>query len=877
MPPKKPSKAAQRSDNSLITSFFKGRNMAAGFHPVPPPNRRAERVQTTAQTTAPTTQAATAQAATATDPGQTRPHRSLTTEPVRVGLSMTGLDIPARPRRIHSPSDLVETLSRVFKLERFRGNQEEIIKATLEGKDCFVLMPTGGGKSLTYQLPAVLSDGVSIVVSPLLALIQNQVGALVDLNIHAATLNSTIKQKDKNIILKELSSKQPSIKLLYVTPELMATENFRGILKRLHQGGMLARLVVDEAHCISEWGHDFRDDYRKLSYFKNTFSDVPVMALTATATASVRRDIVRQLALAPDHLVFVSSFNRINLYYEVRFKDQDNDPYTDVHKFLKAVYENRRRRLQQVSRNERVDGVCGIIYCSTRKMCDEVAERLRDDSIRAQSYHAGLSPSVRKQILEAWTKTSSRIPLMQPPPPTLAFTSQNHPNPVDLSAVEGAASNEGEAGSSDAIPEIVDIVVATISFGMGIDKSDVRFVIHWDMPKSLESYYQESGRAGRDGKASRCILYYSHQDRDRISYLIQTESQAVDSATKSDRTLRAKQVENSMESFKKVIEFCENTKLCRHVFICRYFGESLSESPTQKDLDIVCPNKRCDVCKDPAALEKAKKTILERRSQDEDRYSHRERTESSIRFVDGSRALRASEPVAPHRREISMVDDDVECTGGDAGYGRPIKRQRQQPYVQDDIVDSDDDSSASRGSSRNFINSLGGFRTAAGNRINGFCSSSTLLSAAGKRTQVSLSENNRETVSESPEPMVSSFPIIFRMGHTIPNLKTSEREQKYQFILKTLETHAPAENNQCSWWNDVAWSPHLTTAHRREFHQRTAIQIEGRSFLNAKNKNVYTNYIVQRLKELRAGTTASTVPPTVLSGILSDVCKSLSI
>ena len=248
----------------------------------------------------------------------------------------------------------------------------------------------------------------------------------------------------------------------------MATDRFRAILHRLAKNHVLARLVVDEAHCISEWGHEFRKNYRRLDYFKDTFPSQPVMALTASATDQVQQDIMNQLHLSKDCFILKSSFHRPNLNYEVRFKQVDRNPFSDILELLQQMYTRREGRLKKDKIDERAQAICGIIYCSTRALCDDMAIHLQEHQIHAKAYHGGMSAKARTQVLADWTSTSAK-------------PNQNTHN-------------------------IVDIVCATISFGMGIDRPDVRFVIHYDMPKSLEGYYQESGRAGRDGAVSRCIL-----------------------------------------------------------------------------------------------------------------------------------------------------------------------------------------------------------------------------------------------------------------------------------------------------------------------------------------------------------------------------------
>ncbi|EKX53795.1 hypothetical protein GUITHDRAFT_52059, partial [Guillardia theta CCMP2712] len=340
-------------------------------------------------------------------------------------------------------------LKQAFGLSDFRPLQKEAIHNVLGGKDVIVCLATGGGKSLCYQLPALVLPGVTVVISPLIALMQDQVFSLREKGIDAVLLNSTLSPTEtRNILHRLWAIKHSPIKLLYVTPEALSGSTLFPYLNRLNEQNKLSLFAIDEAHCISSWGHDFRPAFRKLSILKRFYSKVPVIALTATATKRVRDDIASTLMLNnPEFLI--ATFNRPNITYEVRFKEQvpDSDVQGDIARFL-----------------SKMKGQCGIIYCFKRTECSEIAMYLKGKGFSIEAYHAGLKNDERSEILQNWT--------------------------------------EGK----------IHIVAATVAFGMGIDKADVRFVIHQTMPKSMESFYQESGRAGRDGKPSVSVLYYSEDD-----------------------------------------------------------------------------------------------------------------------------------------------------------------------------------------------------------------------------------------------------------------------------------------------------------------------------------------------------------------------------
>src|SRR4051812_44144439 len=410
-------------------------------------------------------------------------------------------------------TSLHDCLQKFFGFESFKGQQEEIITSLLDGKDTFVIMPTGGGKSMCYQLPALVSEGTAIIISPLIALMKNQVDALRNFGNEegiAHFLNSSLTKAEITKVKKDITDGKT--KLLYVAPESLTKVDNVAFFNEIK----ISFFAIDEAHCISEWGHDFRPEYRRLRPIIEQIGKVPIIALTATATPKVQQDIQKNLGMI-GAAVFKSSFNRSNLYYEVRPKV---NVIKEIIKYVKSQ-----------------TGKSGIIYCLSRKKVEELAETLRVNGIKALPYHAGLEAKERAKTQDAF------------------------------------------------LMEDIDVIVATIAFGMGIDKPDVRYVIHHDIPKSLEGYYQETGRAGRDGGEGNCVTFYSYDD-----------------IVKLEKFMRGKPVaeqEIGKQLLTETVSFAE-TSACRRKFLLHYFGEEFDEKG--------CGGK-CDNCRNPKQKFEGKEDI----------------------------------------------------------------------------------------------------------------------------------------------------------------------------------------------------------------------------------------------------------------------------
>ncbi|PRT55991.1 ATP-dependent helicase SGS1 [Wickerhamiella sorbophila] len=434
---------------------------------------------------------------------------------------------PTPQHKVTTPwhDELMKLLRAKFGLVGFRQNQLEAIDATISGRDVVVLMPTGGGKSLCYQLPALIQSGprkgTTIVISPLISLMQDQIYHLETRNIAAKMVNSRLSLAERNEAMNQLDAGE--LVLLYLSPEMLnKSDRMRNTLQRMYQNNRIARIVIDEAHCVSAWGHDFRTDYKDLMGLKDQYPGTPIIALTATANNRVLSDIFQ--CVGPDRLLLKQSFNRPNLIYSVLPKVKDKFESEIAHICLK-----------------RFPNKTGIIYCSSKKHCEELATRLRTVGVSTSYYHAGMDNGERERVQESW-----------------------------------------QAGQ-------IKVICATIAFGMGIDKRDVRFVIHATLPRNMEGYYQETGRAGRDGRESHCFLFYTFADGQVLMQLIE-----------KDRELSFAQRSQNRDLLRRVIGYCENKVDCRRSQVLQYFNE---------DFDPRLCNKTCDNCINRSLVEMSVKDV----------------------------------------------------------------------------------------------------------------------------------------------------------------------------------------------------------------------------------------------------------------------------
>uniref|UniRef100_A0A1B6IWM1 DNA 3'-5' helicase n=1 Tax=Homalodisca liturata TaxID=320908 RepID=A0A1B6IWM1_9HEMI len=430
--------------------------------------------------------------------------------------------------------NVLHNLKTYFLHDDFKSNlQRDAVYQILRGtNDVFVSMPTGSGKSLCFQLPAVMQENkVTIVFSPLLALMKDQIDHLKKLKIHADTINSKTPAAQREKIINDLKCKKTSIKLLYVTPEQAATNTFKDILRSLYKVKKVAYIVVDEAHCVSQWGHDFRPDYLKLGTLRQQYSDVPCVALTATASAVVVEDIINQLKLK-NLRKFKTPCFRSNLYYDIIYQDSLEHSYSHLKQFVV-------KHLPAEEELSPMNRACGIIYCRTRDLTEEVAQVLSKTGVPTVAYHAGLREKLRVEVQNQWCEGKYRV------------------------------------------------IAATISFGMGVDKATVRFVVHWGIASSIPAYYQESGRAGRDGKPAFCRIYHARNAKSSYEFILRSE------VFKAKTKEKKEKAEESCKSFQKMVKFCESVE-CRHAMFATFFGD---EKPKCK--------KQCDVCSNKEAVEES--------------------------------------------------------------------------------------------------------------------------------------------------------------------------------------------------------------------------------------------------------------------------------
>ncbi|GMH39396.1 hypothetical protein BSKO_07294 [Bryopsis sp. KO-2023] len=513
----------------------------------------------------------------------------------------------SRPKRAsRERSELIQrTLSSVFGFSKFRGSQEFVIRAALDGRDALVLMPTGGGKSLCYTLPAVLLPGVTVVVSPLIALMEDQVALLSRQGIHCEYMSSTRSKEERDSVMADLKSEHPEIKLLYVTPEMVDTRGFRSMMMRLYLRGLLSLFAIDEAHCISSWGPNFRPAYRRLYRIRRDFPRAPVMALTATASRNVQNDILQSLGV-PEAKCFISSFNRPNIHYSVVFADVARQ---DTFEVLKS--------LLLESGGEGAQCSPSIVYALKQETTVELANRLRGCGISSKAYHGGLPASTRSEVLAEWQSDK------------------------------------------------VKVVVATVAFGMGINKPDVRLVVHYDLPKTMDGFYQESGRAGRDGLEAESVIIYSLDFRKKMEFILAKEDEKLEKQNKDKRQEDAC-IPRSLRAFDFVVQYCLSME-CRRKFALRHLGEEISED--------VCES-GCDVCRNPTEVESSLETL--RALTLEKNISRRQNGAFSDEEGSGERATSIGE----------NTKEDTVDTEGSRAAGQAVSEAMGQNGTMDDFIAS---------------------------------------------------------------------------------------------------------------------------------------------------------------------------------------------